>query len=580
MTKTFRRLSIIPGLVLAFLLISWLVNPLSVKASPGTVEFTSDVILNSSGLDTATYYIASGAKASSLVISGSDLTVSGALSNTLFLLKTADHDVLRITPSGGAADLSFSSNYFVFGWISRWSETSSVSVQHVVGVPRQNADYFVKADGVPVSGSPFNPGASSVISFTRTGSGSPEVFTVAYDEEEANVKGYAWTDNIGWISFDNDDPAYGLNIDSDTGKGRGNIWSDSVGWITFYQDGALGAGAPPSDDPCPTDDTCIAKLNSSYELEGWARAISHGGGWDGWIRLKGVADDSTPYGVTLNTDTKEFEGWAYGGDVVGWISFNDKTDTAPSPPDYQVYTIMSIGLGVTNPHDVWDLCEDTLHPTLNWEVAGGTPTGYNLEIYSDSGLTNLVYQYGTTSGSSTSHYPLYGADGKNYLDTDGTCSAAGENGFHNSPRCNLNYASTYWWQVQVKDDDGIWGDWSTVDTFAVVNNHHYPEPSFTTEPASPQTGSVTHLLDGTVAYGTATVATWEWTISGTEDTDYGYVNSTTDASANPDVQFYTDGSKTISLQVTDSDGYGACGCSGGVDVAKGEIQWYETPPTP
>jgi len=126
----------------------------------------------------------------------------------------------------------------------------------------------------------------------------------------------------------------------------------------------------------------------------------------------------------------------------------------------------------------------------------------------------------------------------------------------------------------------VWGNWSEADSFTVVSSHHYPEPSFSTNPESPQTGSVTHLLDETDTYGGSTAGEWKWEISGSEDTDYSYLDPTTYASQNPDIQFNTAESGTISLQVTDSDDYGPCPCSGGVDVASGNqaIQWYETSP--
>ena len=66
-------------------------------------------------------------------------------------------------------------------------------------------------------------------------------------------------------------------------------------------------------------------------------------GWDGWIRLGG--SDETRYGVTLATTTGEMRGFAWGGDVIGWISFSNvdvppPTDCGnncpPPPPPYVV----------------------------------------------------------------------------------------------------------------------------------------------------------------------------------------------------------------------------------------------------
>ena len=50
------------------------------------------------------------------------------------------------------------------------------------------------------------------------------------------------------------------------------------------------------------------------------------------------------------------------------------------------------------------------------------------------------------------------------------------------------------------------------------------------------------------------VNTWAWTISGTQGTDYQYVDSTTAASQNPHVQFLNPGSYDVSLTATNAGG--------------------------
>src|SRR2546421_530161 len=79
-----------------------------------------------------------------------------------------------------------------------------------------------------------------------------------------NMSGWAWSSNIGWISFNN-------------------------------QNGGSGCS------------TVLAPASVT-------------GGWDGWISLKGTASDGSPYGVTLTNNA--FTGYAWGGPVVGWIQFN------------------------------------------------------------------------------------------------------------------------------------------------------------------------------------------------------------------------------------------------------------------
>ena len=230
---------------------------------------------------------------------------------------------------------------------------------------------------------------------------------------------------------------------------------------------------------------------------------------------------------------------------------------------------MPIGIQPTDPHETWDLCADTLHPTLNRSVSG-TTTGYDVEIYSDANLNNLVYQYQAVDTSATSHHADYDA---------GTCHI-GDNGYQNSSTCDLQYSGNYWWRVRVRNTNNVWGQWSSIDQFTVASTHQWPSPSFSTSPSSPQTGSVTHLLDQTTTYGGSTPAAWEWIFSGTEGTDYQYANSTSSSSQNPDIIFLTNTAETVTLQATDSDGYGFCSDSSPVTITSGSIKWKETTPTP
>ncbi|MDP2641472.1 MAG: hypothetical protein Q8P39_02945 [Candidatus Yanofskybacteria bacterium] len=152
-----------------------------------------------------------------------------------------------------------------------------------------------------------------------------------------NVSGYAWSSNIGWISFnctDGDSCAesnYGVHVDPNTDRFSGYAWSSGIGWISFNRSET---GAPPGQYSYSTH---LAQIQQNGDVRGWARALaacdeipcassgpgSNSGGWDGWIKLRNHPSDSGPsYGVTYNINTGEFEGWAWGSDVVGWISFN------------------------------------------------------------------------------------------------------------------------------------------------------------------------------------------------------------------------------------------------------------------
>ncbi|OGI95558.1 hypothetical protein A2917_03335 [Candidatus Nomurabacteria bacterium RIFCSPLOWO2_01_FULL_42_17] len=150
--------------------------------------------------------------------------------------------------------------------------------------------------------------------------------------DDDNMAGYAWSSNIGWISFNNTSGGgsvdYGVNKNAD-GTLTGYAWSSNIGWIKFGGLSGFPSGAQ----------TYAQNANvSDGELRGWARACagmddepptppnqttpnntcsgdSRTDGWDGWISLAG-----TGYGVTLSGTS--FEGYAWGSDVVGWVDFS------------------------------------------------------------------------------------------------------------------------------------------------------------------------------------------------------------------------------------------------------------------
>ncbi|MBI4779525.1 hypothetical protein HY797_03695, partial [Candidatus Falkowbacteria bacterium] len=98
-----------------------------------------------------------------------------------------------------------------------------------------------------------------------------------------NVSGWAWSSNIGWISFNctNDSPAcvnsnYGVDIDLTTGNFSGYAWSSSVGWIDFSPVG-----------PYPEAPLNSAHYDSSTgNITGWAKILSMGA--NGWLKMSGA----------------------------------------------------------------------------------------------------------------------------------------------------------------------------------------------------------------------------------------------------------------------------------------------------
>ncbi|MBI2100533.1 MAG: hypothetical protein HYT47_00715 [Candidatus Vogelbacteria bacterium] len=143
-----------------------------------------------------------------------------------------------------------------------------------------------------------------------------------------SLSGYAWSSNIGWISFEGSNPDYGVTL-SGADATRDFAWSSNIGWISFESD----TGTPPSGN------AGVSLIGD--KLVGWARACSvypagtcagdalrpdsERGGWDGWIKLGDQTTDcdSDPngrFGACLNA-SNQLDGFAWGADVVGWIDF-------------------------------------------------------------------------------------------------------------------------------------------------------------------------------------------------------------------------------------------------------------------
>lgn len=137
---------------------------------------------------------------------------------------------------------------------------------------------------------------------------SPRNFAFA---ATAGLLGYAWSDNIGWISLNYCSDtnscgtvSYAISVDPANGNLSGYAWSDNIGWVSANDF----SGCPST--PCPPN------LNlQTGVMTGWLRALANDGGWDGWISLKGSG-----YGVTKSGTA--FSGFAWGSDVIGWLDFS------------------------------------------------------------------------------------------------------------------------------------------------------------------------------------------------------------------------------------------------------------------
>jgi hypothetical protein len=197
------------------------------------------------------------------------------------------------------------------------------SAKITINSPVAGDIYYFRAAGEDASG--------EVYGLTKTFS----LLTCNYN----NIRGYAWSDNVGWISFSclneynvGEGVDYGVNFSYETNLLSGYAWSGTIGWISFEADDLVG---------CPTA-PCEARVEGT-EASGWAKVLDS----DEWISLSGTAVDLTEYGVEFVSP--DFSGYAWGDEAVGWISFNCVDEGICLTNDYKVYVTQLTLLARTDP---------------------------------------------------------------------------------------------------------------------------------------------------------------------------------------------------------------------------------------
>lgn len=143
---------------------------------------------------------------------------------------------------------------------------------------------------------------------------------IASAGSQHNLSGYAWSDNIGWVSFNctnNGSCAsgdYGVNVDA-VGNFSGYAWSDNIGWVSFNSSDVAG---------CPQSPCSVHLDYNTGAVTGWAKALAgtgtlnQAGGWDGWIALRSTQN---PWRPSVSFGGRNGYGYSWGSDVVGWLSW-------------------------------------------------------------------------------------------------------------------------------------------------------------------------------------------------------------------------------------------------------------------
>lgn len=196
-------------------------------------------------------------------------------------------------------------------------------------------------------------------------------FQTVFAGASHNVSGWAWSENTAFISFNSSNcdednngiwdgvsgcPSaavpfadYGVDINETTGVISGYAWSEHLGWISFESQDVANCPTPDPISGCQAtvDMTCAG---GKCVVSGWARVVSTckddlwdgthctgpgagntAGGWSGWIHLKG-----NTYETYIDPSTGDFYGWGYSDMVLGWMSFNN--NNTGGPKDYKVNT--------------------------------------------------------------------------------------------------------------------------------------------------------------------------------------------------------------------------------------------------
>ena len=411
-----------------------------------------------------------------------------------------------------------------------------------------------------------------------------------YAGGDDNVSGFAWSENIGWVSFNSTDcdsdgdgitdagnfaqcpvglavSDYGVALDLATGNFSGYAWSEYIGWIDFAPSG-----------PYPENPQNSAHYDSvTGEVDGWAKILSLGD--NGWLKLR----ESNPggkltfpipfpslfpmifnrpafdYGVSIDA-AGDFHGWAWsGGDNdsgIGWISFNGAD--AGAGGDYKVV------------------------------LGGGAPTASNLSVSEGNSATycgssaghHFSWDYSDPDGDDESRFQFQVDDNSDFsspeVDRDygglsnpsPTTNNQTVNVFESPSSDQLGYNTIYDWRVRVYDSAGSDSGWVNGPSF-ITELHRYPLIDFDWSPLEPSAEEDVLFADQSVVYGGAVKSAWLWSFENGDPNFSGVQN--------PTVQFTNEGGQEVILEVTDSDSY-VCSLSKIIDVQSSMPDWKEILP--
>lgn len=366
-----------------------------------------------------------------------------------------------------------------------------------------------------------------------------------------DIEGYAWSSNIGWISFSCTDAGtcgtsnYGVELNWGSGAITGYAWSSNIGWIDFDPVG-----------PYPEAPNYSVQMNmSNNEVSGWARALSYGGGWDGWIKMR---DGS--YGVYMDA-RGYFHDWAWGSDIIGWTSFNCLNDSSCGVSNYKVKLVSTppiISNIAVSPETAIssEYCTDPAVYTFTWDftdvdsaVFGDVQESFQIQVDNNSDFSSP--EIDTTLVTGVESHLIRVAD----VGYDGVA---------------------HYFRIRLYDDRGGISTWGTSPLGKFTTPvHRYPDALYSYLPSVPSKNESIQFYDESVAYGTGIpISEWGWIFRNVDDSILETSGlQTPSAFAFPDM-----GDMEVELKVVDSDDYTCTIIDSGFFVNLELPEWREVVP--
>ena len=172
-------------------------------------------------------------------------------------------------------------------------------------------------------------------------------------------------------------------------------------------------------------------------------------------------------------------------------------------------------------------------------------------------------------GDSQSAYQVQVDNNSNFPspEDDSGKVSSGSNSYA-TPLGKLSYNTTYYWRVRVWDTDNLVSPWASGPSFTTPK-HAYPTIDFSWAPEKPNAGELVQFTDQSTVFGGATKVSWSWTFQDGNPSSSSNQNATT--------TFTSAGQKTVTLRVTDSDGF-SCQGQKTVNAQMPLPEWKEIPP--